>query len=70
MKLLYVIHQYFPDCFSGTEQYCLAASREARRRGDDVTVLTLLPDLGRDDPPIEVTEDSYDGGRVLRLRYW
>ena len=38
MRLLYVIHQFFPDCYSGTEQHCLAAAREAQRRGHDVTV--------------------------------
>ncbi len=70
MKLLYVVHQYFPECFSGTEQYVLAVSREARRRGDEVTVLALDPDLGCDNPPLELREESYDGTPVLRLRYW
>ena len=70
VKLLYVIHQFFPDCFSGTEQYCLAAAREARRRGDEVVVMSLVPNYGRDDPPLLVTEDDYDGFRVIRLRHW
>ncbi len=70
MKLLYVIHQYFPDCHSGTEQYCLAASREARRRGHDVTVLSLHWEWGRDEPPLHVFEAPYDGFRVIRLNHW
>ncbi|MDP6423717.1 MAG: glycosyltransferase family 4 protein [Planctomycetota bacterium] len=70
MKLLYVIHQYFPDCFSGTEQYCLAASREARRRGDEVVVLSLDPDPARQDPPLLLYDQPYDGFTVLRLRHW
>ena len=69
MRLLYVIHQFFPDCHSGTEQYCLAAAREARRRGDDVTVLSLHWDHERDWPAIKLFEQPYDGFRVLRLNH-
>ena len=70
MRLLYVIHQFFPDCHSGTEQYCLAAAREARRRGDEVTVLSLhwLHDEPR--PPVRLFEQPYDGIRVIRLNHW
>lgn len=70
MKVLYVVHQYFPECFSGTEQYCLAVSREARRRGLDTTILSLWPDAGREDPPLLVEDQPYDGCPVLRLRHW
>jgi glycosyltransferase involved in cell wall biosynthesis len=70
MQLLYVIHQYFPDCHSGTEQYCLAASREARRRGDQVVVLSLHWEWGREDPPLLLFEQPYDGFRVIRLNHW
>jgi len=70
VKVLYVVHQYFPECYSGTEQYCLAVSREARRRGIDTTILSLWPDAGRDDPPILVEDRPFDGCSVLRLRHW
>ena len=70
MRLLYVIHQFFPDCHSGTEQYCLATAREARRRGDEVTVLSLNWESHRDMPPIRLFELPYDGFRVLRLDHW
>lgn len=70
MRLLYVIHQFFPDCHSGTEQYCLAAAREAQRRGDEVTVLSLHWDHDRDWPAIRLFEQPYDGIRVLRLNHW
>src|SRR5690606_2750767 len=63
-------HQYFPDCFSGTEQYCLATTREARRRGVDCSVLSLVPDVSRDTPPLSVVDQPYDGTPVLRLRHW
>lgn len=70
MRLLYVIHQFFPDCHSGTEQYCLAVAREARRRGDEVTVLSLNWASHVAEPPIRLFELPYDGFRVLRLDHW
>lgn len=70
MRLLYVIHQFFPDCHSGTEQYCLATARAARRRGDEVTVLSLHWHHDREEPAIELFEAPYDGFRVVRLHHW
>lgn len=70
MRLLYVIHQFFPDCHSGTEQYCLAMAREARRRGDEVTVLSLHPTHEDEMPPIRLFDQPYDGFRVIRLNHW
>lgn len=70
MRLLYVIHQFFPDCHSGTEQYCLAAAREARRRGHDVTVLSLHARHEDEMPPVQLFELPYDGFRVVRLNHW
>ena len=63
MRLLYVIHQFFPDCHSGTEQHCLAAAREAQRRGDEVTVLSLHWDHERTEPPIRLFEQPIEGLR-------
>ncbi|MFM1873507.1 MAG: hypothetical protein RL398_2929 [Planctomycetota bacterium] len=70
MRILQVVHQFFPDCHSGTEQYCLAHAREAMRRGDDVTVLSLHWDHDRDWPPVRLFEQPYEGVRVLRLNHW
>jgi glycosyltransferase involved in cell wall biosynthesis len=70
MRLLYVIHQFFPDCHSGTEQYCLAVAREARRRGDEVTVLSMHPCHEDEMPPVRLFEQPYDGFRVVRLNHW
>ncbi|MFT4512584.1 MAG: glycosyltransferase involved in cell wall biosynthesis [Planctomycetota bacterium] len=70
MRLLYVIHQFFPDCHSGTEQHCLAAAREAQRRGDEVTVLSLHWDHDRAKPPIKRFDAPYEGLRVIRLNHW
>lgn len=70
MRILQVVHQFFPDCHSGTEQYCLAHAREAQRRGDDVAVLSLHWDHDRDWPPVRLFEQPYEGLRVLRLNHW
>ncbi len=70
MRLCYVVHQFFPYCHSGTEQHCLAAAREARRRGDDVTILSLHWDHARAMPSIRLLEKPYDGFRVIRLDHW
>jgi len=70
MRLLYVIHQFLPDCFSGTEQHCLAAAREAQRRGHDVTVLSLHWDHDRDWPPVRVFDQPIEDLRVIRLNHW
>ena len=70
MRLLYVVHQFFPDCHSGTEQYCLAAAREAQRQGDEVTVLSLHWENHLERPPIRLFEAPYEGVRVIRLNHW
>jgi glycosyltransferase involved in cell wall biosynthesis len=70
MRLLYVVHQFFPYAQSGTEQYCLAVAREARRRGDEVTILSLHWGHDRQTPPIDMFDEPFDGFRVLRLNHW
>jgi len=70
MRLLYVIHQFFPDCHSGTEQHCLAAAREAQRRGAEVTVLSLHWQHDRQHPTIELFDQPIEGLRVIRINHW
>ncbi len=70
MRLLYVIHQFFPDCHSGTEQHCLAVAREARRRGAEVTVLSLHPCHEDEVPSVQLFDRPFDGFRVIRLNHW
>ena len=70
MRLLFTIHQFFPDCHSGTEQICLATAREAQRRGHDVTVLSLHWDHERDWPPIKLFDQPIENLRVVRLNHW
>ncbi len=70
MRLCFVVHQFFPYARSGTEQYCLAMAREARRRGDHVTILSLHWAHDREHPPIELANEPHDGFDVLRLSHW
>lgn len=70
MRLCFVVHQFFPYAMSGTEQYCLAMAREARRRGDEVTIVSLHWDHDRQEPPIRVHDEPYDGFSVVRLGHW
>ena len=70
MRLLYVVHQFFPDCHSGTEQYCLAVARAAQRHGDEVTVLSLHPCHEDEMPPVRLFDQPYDGVPVVRLNHW
>ncbi|MCK5944479.1 MAG: glycosyltransferase, partial [Planctomycetes bacterium] len=70
MRLCFVVHQFFPHARSGTEQYCLAMAREARRRGDEVTILSLHWAHDRQHPPVELVDEPYDGFEVLRLSHW
>lgn len=60
MRVLYVLHQFFPKYHSGTEQFVLALARAGRARGDDVRVLALDPDF-RDRAPVGVRELSWEG---------
>lgn len=70
MKITYVVHQFFPRYFSGTEQYVLGLAREFRRRGQDVEVVTLEPDFGHTLPPLEVWRENFEEVPVVRLRVW
>lgn len=36
VRITFVVHQFPPHCFTGTEQYALAVGRELQRCGHDV----------------------------------
>ncbi len=42
MKVLLVVHYFFPDHFYGTETYTLELARDLRRRGYDVEILSAM----------------------------
>ena len=54
MRVLYVVHQFFPRYISGTEQYVLALARAGREAGDDVRVYTVDPRWRDDGEPAEM----------------
>lgn len=70
MKITYVVHQFLPRYFSGTEQYVLALARELRRRGRDVEVFALEPDFSHRPPPLEVWREDFEEVPVVRVRAW
>lgn len=70
MRILYVVHQFLPRYFTGTEQHTWAIATEAKRRGHDVEVLTLEPDFAERSPLFEMTHDVIDGVPITRIRFW
>jgi len=70
VKLVYVVHQWFPESYTGTEQYARAVALEAKRRGDEVTIVSLVPWFHEARPAVWLYEESYEGLRVFRIRYW
>lgn len=70
MKLVYVVHQWFPESYTGTEQYARALAFEARRRGDEVTIVSLVPWFHEPRPAVWLYQETYAGLPVYRIRYW
>lgn len=69
MKILLVVHQFFPEFTAGTEVLTLGVARELRKRGDDVRVFTAHP--GRDDLSEDDRCDRYlhEGFEVYRFHH-
>ena len=47
MNILYILHQFFPLHFTGTERHTLDIAKQIQRMGNYVTVLTYEPDSPR-----------------------
>ena len=69
MRILYVVHQFYPQFVSGTEQYVLALARAGRAAGDDVRVFTVDPDFQNVEPPQETARYEFLGVPVVRERF-
>jgi glycosyltransferase involved in cell wall biosynthesis len=74
MRLLYVIHDFFPRHYGGAERYVLNLARQMQRLGHHATVLTY----GLDEPAESFTGETgpllsrsfaYGGVEVLALRH-
>src|ERR1700730_5115868 len=70
MKVLLVVHLFFPESRSGTEVLTLELARGLLRKGHHVEILTGAPQ--EEEPSTKLpwlTETDYDGIRVHRLNY-
>jgi len=70
MKLTFVVHQFLPRYFTGTEQYVYAISKAMQARGHDVEVFALEPNFADLDPEMLVEREVVDGIPVVRIRFW
>lgn len=68
MRVAYVLHQFLPNYFSGTEQYVHAIAKAMQGRGHEVGVFALEP-LFVPLPPFEQTDDRVDGLPITRVRF-
>jgi glycosyltransferase involved in cell wall biosynthesis len=81
LKILYTVHQFFPEYTAGTEILTFHTAREMRRRGHETYVITGFPDRFRrrpsvakesaiQEPPLKEPADTYavDGISVYRYR--
>ena len=66
LKILYVIHQFLPRYFTGTEQYAASVALEAQRRGHEVQVFTLEPEAD-EGAGVKVWDDEVEGLAVRRV---
>lgn len=69
-RITYVVHQFLPRYFTGTEQYVFAVATEMQRRGHDVHVFALEPDFSERDTLFEEREELVEGLPVTRVRVW
>jgi len=70
MKILLVVHQFFPEHSTGTEVLTLELARGLLRKGHHVEILTGALCAGEPvTTPPWLTEAAYDGIRVHRLNY-
>lgn len=74
MNILYVVHDFFPRFYGGTERYVLNIAKQMQRMGHSVTVLTY----GIEDPPdsFELLQSGilckryvYEGVPVISVRH-
>lgn len=70
MKITYVVHQFLPRYFTGTEQYVFAVGQWMLTQGHDVDVFTLEPQFAELDPLYAEERDEIDGLPITRVRYW
>lgn len=70
MRITFVVHQFPPRYFTGTEQYALAVGCELQRRGHDVDVFALDPAFGEETGPWRESHEVVAGLPVRRINFW
>ena len=73
MDIIYVVHQFYPDSFSGTERFLLQLASSIRRSGHHPRVLTYsLGDIQASRMVDELMVKEYDchGIAVTAVRHW
>jgi glycosyltransferase involved in cell wall biosynthesis len=70
VRITFVVHQFPPRYFTGTEQYALAVGRELQRRGHDVDVFALDPAFGEATGPWRESREVVQGLPVRRVNFW
>lgn len=73
MKIVYLIHQFYPQVYTGTEKFTLSVSSMMQRAGNKVKVISysLYDDAFYDQVkgPILLKEFTYQGIPVLALKH-
>lgn len=74
MRVLFGVHQFFPNHYTGTERYVLNLARQFQRMGHYVTVMTYAiteqEGLTRGTSPKMLRKEySYEGVPVIALRH-
>ncbi len=70
LRITYVVHQFLPKYFTGTEQYVFAVAKAMQQRGHDVEVYCLDPDFAEREPFYEENREVVEGLPVVRFRHW
>ena len=63
MKITYVVHQFLPNYFTGTEQYVYSIACRFRGAGHDVEVFCLEPDFNAEDGAFVLRREVVEGLR-------
>ena len=69
MKILYVVHQFFPEHIGGTEVYTLGLAQAARAEGHEVAIATYHESELGDLADFRIREFSYEGLPVYEFHY-
>ncbi len=70
MRITFVVHQFPPRYFTGTESYALAVGCELQRRGHDVDVFALDPAFAEATGPWRESHEVVQGLPVRRINFW